>query len=100
MDVPSTSASALAGLRAAERAIDRAAAAVTRAFALPEATAEAASTASTPRLGASDPLDGLSSADPVESFVALVAAQRAFSASLAVLRADADVQRDAIRRLG
>lgn len=100
MEVPSASASALAGLRAAERSLDRAASAVTRAFALPEASASDAVAASPARLGESDPLDGVGGVDPVESFVSLVAAQRAFSASLAVLRADADMQRDALRRLG
>lgn len=99
MEVPSASASAIAGLRAAERSLDRAASAVTRAFALPEAPVSGAAPTSISRLGASDPLDG-AAPDPVESFVSLVAAQRAFSASLAVLRADADMQRDAIRRLG
>ncbi|MFO0684511.1 MAG: flagellar basal body rod C-terminal domain-containing protein [Sandaracinus sp.] len=99
MEVPSASASALAGLRAAERSLDRAASAVTRAFALPDGASGDAVAASQARLGESDPLDGVG-VDPVESFVSLVAAQRAFSASLAVLRADADMQRDALRRLG
>jgi hypothetical protein len=92
MQVQSAFATALLGVTRAERAIDAAASAVSAAFA-PSHAADAAAH----RLGPSDPLDAVAAGgDPVAPMVDLIAAQRAFTASLAALRADAEMQRSVL----
>jgi flagellar basal body rod protein FlgC len=91
MQVSSASASALAGMSRAERALDASADAVTRAFVPADPSAVSVS-----RLGSSDPLDG--AGDIVAPMIQMIAAQRAFTASLAVLRADDEMQRAFLER--
>ncbi len=94
MQVSSASASAIAGLARAGRSLDAAAAAVGSAF----APAEVPDVSTPTRSGSagSDPLDGVTGGDPIAPFVQMIAAQRAFSASLVVLRTDAEMQRSFI----
>jgi flagellar basal body rod protein FlgC len=70
----------------AERAVDASATMLARAL----VPSEAASVVSA--LGPSDPLDG-ASGDVVEPMIQRIAAQRAFTASLAVLRTGDEMQR-------
>ena len=95
MQVSSASASAIAGLARAQRSLD-AAAAVGSAFVPAGVPDDSAAPQS--RSAGSDPLDGVAGGDPIAPFVQMIAAQRAFSASLVMLRTDAEMQRSIVER--
>lgn len=94
MQVRSAFASVLDGLTRAERTMEGAARSLARASTASAVTSTRATS------GASDPLEGraVGDGDAALALVRMIAAQRAFDASLVALRADAEVQRDVVER--
>jgi len=95
MQVSSISASALTGLARAQRSLDAAASAMS--FSPVESGSESGTVTRSAR---SDSFEGVAlGGDETAALVQMIAAQRAFTASLVVLQADADMQRTVIERM-